>query len=309
VKNSNRKFQRISRGFSGNQINWNQVFYFSEIAGAGSIKVAAEKLGLTASTLSIHLSQLESNLEVQLFHRKHRKLNLTVEGSRLYHHAKGMFEAGQRLIDVVSPMPLGCYPVSVALVPSLSLRIANRILGRYLQSQPFLNMKIYSVSYDELEKGLAEARYDFGFSDRIPSRKDVRQVRASQAAVNFYVAPRLSHKPFGELIKSLPLLICSADPSQRSLVEQVLLDADLAPSSVVTSDYPSTLFDLCLQGVGIGVFSEVPKGQLANKGLSALQVPKGAPKLKDNLFCLWAESAENTEAIELLVDTLAKVAD
>jgi len=304
VKVSNRKTEAIGGRLKGNQINWNQVYFFSEIAGAGSIKVAAEKLGLTSSTLSLHLSQLEEDLEVQLFLRQHRKLTLTPEGTRLYHQAKAMFETGQRLIDVVSPIPLGCYPVSVALVPSPSLSIANRVLGKLLQKQAPFNMKVFRADYAELEKGLSDARFDFGFSDRMPERKDLTSQRVSQAFVKFYVALKWADTPFSELLQKLPLLICNAEPARRSLAEQALVDADLVPSAIVTSDYPSTLLDLCHQGAGIGVFSETPMQRMAMQGLTSLRVPQGAPKLQDNLFVLWAQGAENTAAVKLLQETL-----
>lgn len=290
----------------GHLINWNQVYYFSIIAAEGSIKDAAEKLELTASTLSLHLSQLEEDLELKLFIRSHRKLTLTAEGARLFHHAKSMFEAGHRLIDVVSPVPLGCYPVSVGLVPSPSLPIANRVLGKFLSSQSRLNMKLFRADYQELEKGLLDARYDFGFSDRIAERRDITHQLVSQALVKFYVAPRWAKAPFSELLQKLPLLVCNAEPTHRSLSEQALIDADLAPSSVVTSDYPSMLIDLCIQGVGIGVFSETPMQRIVMQGLASLAVPADAPKLHDNLYALWHEGAQNSAAVKMLQKTLAE---
>lgn len=300
MKSSNRNPETTAGRLKGNQINWNQVYYFSEIAAAGSIKEAAVRLDLTASTLSLHLSQLEVDLEVQLFFRQHRKLTLTPEGTRLYHQAKTMFEAGQRLIDVVSPIPLGCYPVSVALVPSPSLPIANQVLGKLLQEETPFTMKVIRADYAELEKGLSDARFDFGFSDRIPERKDIIHQRVSQASIKFCVALKWAGTPFSELLQKLPLLICNAVPSQQSLAEQALIDADLIPSAVVTSDYPSTLLDLCHQGAGIGVFSEIPAQRMAMQGLTSLRAPQDAPKLQDNLFVLWAQGAENTAVVKLL---------
>jgi DNA-binding transcriptional LysR family regulator len=288
----------------GNQINWNQVYYFSEIAAAGSIKDAALKLELTPSTLSLHLSQLEEDLRVQLFYRQHRKLVLTPEGTRLFLQAREMFEAGQRLIDVVSPVPLGCYPVSIGLVPSPSVHFANRLLGRYLARQGALNMKVYRTDYAELEKGLSSARFDFGFSDRIPERRDISYERVSQSYLHFYVSPKWADTPFSELLSQLPLLICNAEPSHRSLAEQSLIDAELIPSAVVTSDYPSTLTELCQQGVGVGVFSEQPIPRTGMQGLATLRVPKDAPKLQDNLYALWGKDGENTSAVKALKETL-----
>ncbi len=281
--------ERIERS----QINWNLVYYFSEIAAAGSIKDAADKLELSPSTLSSHLSQLEKDLSVQLFYRQHRKLTLTPEGNRLYFRAKEMFEAGQRLLNVVAPVPLGCYPISIGLVPSPSIQVAYRIIGECLRRQKHLNMKLFHSGYNDLETGLVSSKYDFGFSDRIPERKDLICHRISHSPIKFFVSDKWANTSFSELLSQLPLLICNAEPSQRSFAEQVLIEADLTPSSVVTSDYPSALLDLCQDGLGIGVFSEA-------EGLKSLRVPRDAPKLQDILYILWSNEAENTAAVRLL---------
>lgn len=308
MEKSNRKLALVEQAghLRGHQINWNQVFYFSRIASVGSIKGAAEELGLSPSTLSLHLSQLEAGLHVQLFQREHRKLNLTPEGARLFQHAKAMFESGQRLLDVVSPLPLGCYPLSVGLVPSPSIQAANRILGRYLKSQRGLSLKIFRSGYGELEEGLGESRFDFGFSDRMPERKDLASQLVSNSWIQFFVAPRLAGIPFSRLLEELPLLICNAEPERRSFAEQALLESELSPSSVVTSDYPSALLELCQQGAGIGVFSEMTfRGQSSIQGLSSLKAPKDAPKLKDSLYVLWSMDAENSFAVRALRQVLS----
>lgn len=283
----------------GNQINWNFVYYFSEIAAAGSIKDAADKLELSPSTLSSHLSQLEEDLKVQLFYRQHRKLSLTPEGNRLYFRAKEMFEAGQRLLNVVAPVPLGHYPVSIGLVPSPSIRGAYHIIGHCLRRQKNLNMKLFHSSCKDLELGLVSSKYDFGFSDRIPDRKDLACHRISSSPIKFFVSNKWANTSFSELLSEIPLLICNAEPARRSFVEQSLIDAGLTPSSVVTSDYPSALLELCQDGLGIGVFSEA-------EGLKSLRVPKDAPKLQDNLYILWSNEAENTAAIRM-IKTIIKV--
>ncbi|MBC7693174.1 MAG: LysR family transcriptional regulator [Methylotenera sp.] len=277
--------------YKGSQINWNQVYYFSEIASFGSIKEAADKLELSPSTLSVHLTQLEKSLELQLFYRQHRKLVLTPEGNRLYAHAKEMFEAGQRLIDVVSPVPLGSYPVSVGLVASPSIETAYQLLGDYLGKHEHLNMKLFHSGYARLEEGLATAQFDFGFSDRIPERRDLVCIQVSNVPIKFFVSRKWEGHRFSEVLSKLPLLICNAEPAHRSFAEQALIEADLTPSSVVTSDYPSALLSLCERGLGVGVFSEA-------EGLKSLRIPKDAPKLQDNLYVLWSREAENTAAVK-----------
>jgi DNA-binding transcriptional LysR family regulator len=288
------------RRLTGNQINWNQIFYFSEIAASGSLKDAAIKLDLSPSTLSEHIGQLEKDLEVQLFYRQHRKLILTPEGNRLYLRAKEMFEAGQRLIDVVSPVPLGCYPVSIGLVPCPSLQGAYTVVSRYLRAHGPLNLKLFHSNYHNLEQRLSRAEIDFGFSDRAPERKDLVCHLVSSSPLRFYVSSRFKDSSFSDLIPQLPLLIANAEPHTRSLAEQALMEADMLPHSVVTSDYPSALVDLCEEGLGIGVFGDSILSRIDPKKIRNLRYPKDTLKMHENLYVIWLRDGENTQAIKHL---------
>lgn len=280
----------------GRGINWNQVYYFSEVAAAGSIKDAAPKLGISASTLSAHISQLERDLDILLFHRHHRKLTLTPQGSRLFLYAKQMFETGQRLIDVVSPVPLGCYPVSIGLVPSPSIQIGYNFIRSYAAKYGPLNMKFFHSNHDDLEKGLSDARFDFGFSDRLPERKNIFHQLISSSAISFYVAASIAHEKFGDLFSKLPLLVCNSDLGSRSAIEQALEESDLLPCAIMSADYPSLLLDLCQAGLGIAAFGEESVSQ-TDAAVETIRSPKGAPRLMQRLYVLWSKDGENSEAV------------
>lgn len=292
----------LTQALSRKQINWNQVFYFSEIAACGSIKEAARRLELSPSTLSEHIAQLEKELSIRLFNRLHRKLVLTDEGGRLFQHAKQMFETGQRLIDEVSPIPLGSYPVSVGLVPGSSLPIAYSFLDQYLEGHPSISMKLYHSRHEELEKGLSEARFDFGFSDRPPERKDVTSRLVSSSQLQFYVSPKQAARKLSDLLSELPLLICNAEGGRRSPTEDFLEELGLTPSAVITSDYPSLLLDLCRNGRGVCLYNEEALKRLEKNGLRTLRIPKSGAKMVDRLYALWAKGAENSASVERLKD-------
>lgn len=281
-------------------VNWNQVYYFSEIASCGSIKGAASRLHLSSSTLSEHISQLERDLKVQLFHRQHRKLSLTDEGNRLFLRAKEMFEAGQRLIDVVSPVPLGTHPVSIGLVPSPSIQLAYQLIGDFAEKFGPLNMKLVHAKYADLDVGLSKGQFAFGFTDRIPDRKDLTHQLISSSYIRFYVSSKWAETSFTKLLGSLPLLVCNAEPGTRSLAEQALTDTGFRTAAVINSDYPSILVDLCQRGLGIGVFSEEPIRKMNVETLKSFRTPKDAPRIADKLYLVWAREGENTEAIKHL---------
>lgn len=295
---------QLGERLTGRQINWNQVFYFTHVAACESIKEAAEVLGMNPSTISEHIAQLERDLEVLLFHRQHRKLRLTREGARLFLHAKEMFEASQRMIDVVSPVPLGCYPLAVGIVASPSIQLGYDLLASYLKRFGPIGMKLIHSKHPELETALAQAQLDFGFSDRPPERRDIVHRRVARSRLRFYVSLEWSAEPLPALLRKLPLLISAADPAMRTLAEQALLSEELIPASVVTSACPGTLVDLCQRGVGIGVFSERLVNKLNFESTCSLHALEGGPDLQDHLFLLWHKDAENTAAVKHLMRVL-----
>jgi DNA-binding transcriptional LysR family regulator len=60
------------------------MIYFARVVEARSFTLAAQKLGVSKSAVSMRIRALEEELEVRLLHRTTRKLALTNEGTTLY---------------------------------------------------------------------------------------------------------------------------------------------------------------------------------------------------------------------------------
>ena len=60
---------------------------FQAIIEAGSFLQAAEKLQYAQSTITLHIQQLEAELNVKLFSRRGKKVQLTTAGRALSTHA------------------------------------------------------------------------------------------------------------------------------------------------------------------------------------------------------------------------------
>jgi DNA-binding transcriptional LysR family regulator len=285
------------------QVNWNQVYYFSIVASCGSLKQASNILGLSSPTLSEHISQLEEDLKIRLFKREHRQLQLTDEGSKLYLRAREMFEAGERLLEDVSPLPIGSHPLAIGLVPCPSIQVAYRILGDFLEKFGPFNMKIFRSDYTDLEESIAGASFDYGFSNRLPRNKDLDSRLVSSSRIKFYVSSKAKTGSFSSLLERLPLLICNADPATRTYVEDALANEGIHPSNTIIADYPSMLMDLCKRGLGIGVFTETPFAEDFVK-LEALRVPPDAPKISEDLYVIWSKTGNQREVIKKLMGIL-----
>jgi DNA-binding transcriptional LysR family regulator len=206
-----------------------------------------------------------------------------------------------RLIDVVSPLPLGYYPLSIGVVPSSSLPVAYGLIRTFLGNQGGTNVSVSHAGHADLEKGLAEARFDFGFTDRPPERKDLDSQLVVSTELNFYVAAGKgpSGERLADLLAELPLLISTPTTSTRGLVEHYLEEAGIAPRAIIRSDYPSLTLDLCRNGHGVGVFTEeaITSAYGSRDGLREV---KGGPRISERLYVVWPKGSENSAALQAL---------
>jgi LysR family transcriptional activator of nhaA len=78
-------------------LNYNHLFYFHVAALEGSVAAAAQRLGVTAATVSEQLRTLERSLGKDLFERTQSGLRLTDSGRITFEHTIPMFRLGDRL--------------------------------------------------------------------------------------------------------------------------------------------------------------------------------------------------------------------
>lgn len=77
------------------------LFVFDAAARLGSFTLAAEELNMQQPSVSAAIKQLELALGVQLFHRAHRKVELTIAGEKLFAGVGQALAIIERSVDAV----------------------------------------------------------------------------------------------------------------------------------------------------------------------------------------------------------------
>ncbi len=95
-------------------LNFNHLYYFHVTALEGSVKAAADRLGVTQPTVSEQLRMLERSLGLQLFDRSGGGIRLTQAGRQALEHTTAMFVAGERLLAALG---------KPSTEPTVSLRV------------------------------------------------------------------------------------------------------------------------------------------------------------------------------------------
>ena len=155
------------------RINYNQLFYFYMVATEGSIKSACAKLNLTQPTLSGQIKTFENNLGVNLFDRKHRRLNLNENGKAILTKAEKIFGLGDEIANFLSSKSkLHAIQIKLGVVVSLPNAAIHHFLRNHWHDGA-VRVEIEHGSLDQMFEALDNGKVDLILSDTPyrPSRK------------------------------------------------------------------------------------------------------------------------------------------
>ena len=116
---------------------------FAQVVESKSFSAAGEKLGISKSLASRHVSALERSLSVKLLNRSTRKLSLTEAGAIFYVHCASIVQeaaiAEQRVTQTQSE-PAGL--VKVTAVPAFAVRHVLPALADFHRQYPQIQVKL-----------------------------------------------------------------------------------------------------------------------------------------------------------------------
>jgi DNA-binding transcriptional LysR family regulator len=156
----------------------NGMRVFAEVVEAKSFSAAAEKLGMSKSLVSRHVSALESALSMKLLHRSTRKLSLTEAGAIYYEHCARIVQeaelAEQRLTQTLSE-PAGLVRVTAA--PAFAVQHVLPALADFHRKYPKIQVKLHCSNRPV---DLGDEGFDLGI--RVSFKPDLNLVARKLAA-------------------------------------------------------------------------------------------------------------------------------
>ena len=141
---------------------------FVGVGRALSVTAAARELAITQPALSRQIHALESALGCALFVRRHRSLELTAEGTRLFRTADAWLDQLAEAIDALRPAD----PSSVAITTSsgfAALWLLPR-LGEFQASHPGVDLRVVASNRVlDLEREAIDLAVRYCPDDRAPA--------------------------------------------------------------------------------------------------------------------------------------------
>ena len=121
----------------------NEMGVYATVVDLGSFTKAADKLGMPKSTVSRHISQLESRLGVRLLNRTTRQLKPTEVGKLYFHHCSRIIEEAEQAREVIQNMqaqPSGLLRITLPL--AFGSEFIQFLIRDFLELHPKIKVEI-----------------------------------------------------------------------------------------------------------------------------------------------------------------------
>lgn len=143
---------------------------FIAVVEYGSFSRAAEILGYTQSTVTVHIKQLEDELGVLLFDRIGKKVLLTNEGKQLFGSADMITGEVSKIKEKIARGDEPSGTLRIGTIPSISVSIFPTLIHRVHEHFPKINIRLVVKEIDTILDMLAHNRIDvaYGLKNNIP---------------------------------------------------------------------------------------------------------------------------------------------
>ena len=263
------------------RVNLNQLLSFLVVAEEKSFRMAAVRMHISQSALSVQVQHLERALGVPLFHRTTRSVDLTREGEVLASVARPvMADLREVAVALRKEAKLQRGVVTVVAMPTFAYMLLPRLMCRYAELHP--NVEIRLLDFDSaialqlLQTGAADLAVlarteDMGDLEFVPMFQDEFVVLIPLGSPMFNGRTVM---PVEEV--ALERLVLSPKGAQtRALVEQIFSESNCQVQVCQECQRPQTLLALVENGFGITI---LPRTALEGINLSRLEVVRLQPQ-------------------------------
>lgn len=139
--------------------------YFVAVAEEGHVTRAAERLGMQQPPLSTRIKLLETKLDIQLFRRKARGMELTDAGRALFQDAKDVLQRLDRAVESSKSVARGLKgQLRIGIAPTAPFHpFVPRSIRAFRSAYPEVSVSISEGLSNEVQRELVQKQSDVAF--------------------------------------------------------------------------------------------------------------------------------------------------
>ncbi|MBK8238425.1 MAG: LysR family transcriptional regulator [Deltaproteobacteria bacterium] len=275
-------------------LNYHHLLYFWHVARSGSVSTAAKNLRLSQPTVSAQLKLLEQQLGVELFIRRHRRLELTDAGRIALRHADEIFGLGRALLTALrEPARDQTVDLRVGLTFVVPKLIAHRLLGPAVTHSPPVRLHLHEDRLPSLLARLPTHELDLVVSDApVGVETSVRAYNhpLGESGVTWFASEALARQhraDFPHGLDGAPMLLPMAGSLLRRDLELWFERRAVRPRVVAEFDDSALLKVFGQSGRGIFTGPTVIEREIRRQ--YGVQILGRSPELRERFYAITLE--------------------
>jgi len=254
------------------QINLNHLRIFYYAARERNLTKAAEALFVTQPAVTMQIKALEQYLEVPLFRKRGKFLELTDEGSVLYKYAEKIFG----IVDEMEHALKGFASLThgsliIGTTRSFARHLMPSLLSGYQEKFPGIKVSLEVGSSTEIAEGVAAFKYDLAIVGRIPLPSKVKAIpfkleEFCVVASPYHPLAKKGAVSWEELEKE-PIIIREPGSGSRHFMLSLLASHGVKPSVLLEAGSVEFIKEYVIQSRGISFLYKPEIEREAEMGL------------------------------------------
>ncbi len=286
-------------------LNYHHLRYFWVVAREGGLRPAAERLHVSAPSISAQIRELEDALGEPLFRRSGRANVLTDAGQIALRYADEIFSLGRELAGAVKQRPTAkALRLHVGVADSFPKLVTQQILEPVFAMPQVVHVICREGKVEDLLAQLVSHRLDVVLADEpAPGSLKVRVFNhpMGESGVTFCAAPRLAatlRKGFPRSLHLAPALLPAETTGLRRSLDRWFRSLGIAPRIVAEFEDAALMKVMSSDGRG---FIPVPT-VVAQEAVDrfSLRLIGATARCRDQFFAITADRRIHHPAVAVL---------
>ena len=236
---------------------------FEQVVTLGSFSEAAKSMHMAQPAVSIAIRKLEQSLEVPLFDRSGRRIQLTAEGSQLLQRIRPILQELEALKQSTRAMKnLLQGELSLACPSMLATYFLPDLLSGFLTEHPGLRASVTQAGTQSVMKMLMEDEAEIGVIS-LDGDKHSEFELIPLATEQLVLCVNEEHSWAGRKriaiteLADAPMVVYESGYFIRSKLDQLCAEKAVAPDYRMQSNFLPLLLNMVKQGLGAGIGLEI----------------------------------------------------
>ncbi|OYQ45298.1 DNA-binding transcriptional regulator OxyR [Flavobacterium cyanobacteriorum] len=292
-----------------------QLYYVLAVAEYKNFTLAAEKCFVTQPTLSMQIQKLEEELDIQIFDRSKKPIQLTDVGHMIVNQAKNIVNESVRIKDIVDQHKgyIGG-EFKIGIIPTVMPTLLPMFINTFIKKYPKVSLIIEERTTEEIIRMLKNGQLDAAIAATPLSEESIKEVVLYYEPFVAYVPennPAFKKKEFDveDLEANLDnILLLQDGHCFRNNVLNICRNSSLIENNPfqVESGSFETMVKLADEGMGMTLLPYLHTLDLPEKSLAKLRHFR-EPKPSREVSLIYAKKELKLHIIDALRSVIASV--